>query len=188
MKYYAILDTNVLVSALLKTGSVPGQVAAEAMHGDIIPILNDEIIAEYEDVLRRPKFHFDSKAVTVFLDELKKRAVYSDYGLIDDEIPDAKDVVFYAVLMEKRNVGYPRRWEMMNITYNKTPAGSPIHMMVSRRSFLTFPCGNDSLFSPCIPTLQNPGRTGSSCTAEPCRPRLLHEPDVPNTLLGNPHP
>jgi hypothetical protein len=33
---------------------------------------------------------------------LKKRAVYSDYGLIDDEIPDAKDVVFYAVLMEKR--------------------------------------------------------------------------------------
>jgi predicted nucleic acid-binding protein len=102
MKYYAILDTNVLVSALLKTGSVPGLVAAEAMHGDIIPILNDEIIAEYEDVLRRPKFHFDSKAVTVFLDELKKRAVYSDYGLIDDEIPDAKDVVFYAVLMEKR--------------------------------------------------------------------------------------
>ena len=33
---------------------------------------------------------------------LKKRAVYSDYGLIEDEIPDPKDVVFYAVLMEKR--------------------------------------------------------------------------------------
>ena len=36
MKYYAILDTNVLVSAMLKAGSVPGLVALEAMSGDII--------------------------------------------------------------------------------------------------------------------------------------------------------
>ena len=102
MKYYAVIDTNVLVSAMLKTGSMPGQVAAEALNGDIIPILNDEIIAEYEDVLNRPKFRFDKRAVKVLLDELKKRAVYSDYGLIEDEIPDPKDVVFYAILMEKR--------------------------------------------------------------------------------------
>lgn len=102
MKYYAVLDTNVLVSAMLKTGSVPGQIAAEALNGDIIPVLNDEIVAEYEDVLSRPKFRFDKKAINVFLDELKKRSVYSDYGLIEDEIPDSKDVIFYAVLMEKR--------------------------------------------------------------------------------------
>lgn len=102
MKYYAVIDTNVLVSAMLKNGSVPGQVAAEALYGDIIPIINDEILAEYEDVLNRPKFRFDKGAVKVFLDELKKRAVYTDYGLIEDEIQDSKDVVFYAVLMEKR--------------------------------------------------------------------------------------
>ena len=102
MKYYAVLDTNVLVSAMLKTGSAPAQVVAEALNGNIIPVLNDEIIAEYEDVLNRPKFRFDKKAVSVLLDELKKRAVYSDYGLIEDALPDSKDVVFYAVLMEKR--------------------------------------------------------------------------------------
>jgi putative PIN family toxin of toxin-antitoxin system len=102
VKYYAVLDTNVIVSAMLKSRSVPGQVTAEAMHGDIIPVLNDKIIAEYEDVLNRPKFRFDKKAVKVFLDELKKRAIYSDYGMITDELPDPKDVVFYAVLMEKR--------------------------------------------------------------------------------------
>lgn len=100
---YAVLDTNVLVSAMLKNSSVPGQVAAEALKGDIIPVLNDEIIAEYEDVLKRPKFRFDAKAVKVFLEELKKRAVYADYGMIEDGIPDPKDFVFYAVLMEKRN-------------------------------------------------------------------------------------
>lgn len=102
MKYYAVLDTNVLVSAMLKNGSVPGSVAAEALTGDIIPVLNDDILAEYEDVLNRPKFSFNKKAVRVFLDELKKRAVYTDYGMIEDEIPDPKDIVFYAVLMEKR--------------------------------------------------------------------------------------
>ena len=79
MKYYAVLDTNVLVSAMLRTGSVPGRVAAEAMNGDIIPVLNDDILEEYEDVLRRPKFGFDDRAVRVFLDELKRRAVYTDH-------------------------------------------------------------------------------------------------------------
>ena len=36
------------------------------------------------------------------MNELKKRAVYTDAGLIDEDIPDPKDVIFYAVLMEKR--------------------------------------------------------------------------------------
>jgi putative PIN family toxin of toxin-antitoxin system len=102
MKYYAVIDTNVIVSAMLKTNSIPSQVMAEALKGDIIPVLNDDIIAEYEDVLSRPKFHFEQKAVQIFLDELKKRAVYSEQGLFEDEIPDSGDVVFYAVLMEKR--------------------------------------------------------------------------------------
>ena len=102
MKYFAVLDTNVLVSALLKSGSSPWKVAAEALIGDIIPVLNDDIIAEYEDVLRRPKFKFEERAVRILLDDLKRRAVYADDGAIEDIIPDPKDVAFYAVLMEKR--------------------------------------------------------------------------------------
>lgn len=47
MRYYAIIDTNVLVSGMLKNGSVPSQIMSEALNGDIIPVLNDEIIAEY---------------------------------------------------------------------------------------------------------------------------------------------
>ena len=102
MKYYAVLDTNVLVSALLKNGSIPWLVAEEALHGDIIPVLNDDIWAEYEDVLNRPKFKFEKRAVSVLLSELRKRAVFAEPSLIEDVVPDPKDVVFYAVLMEKR--------------------------------------------------------------------------------------
>ena len=102
MKNYAVIDTNVLASALLRNGSVPSLVLAETLKGDIIPILNDEIMAEYTDVLNRPKFSFNKAAVQVLLNELAKRCVYSDYNDIFEEIPDPKDVVFYAVLMEKR--------------------------------------------------------------------------------------
>ena len=102
MTYYAVLDTNVLVSALLKNSSVPWQVAEEALHGDIIPVLNDDILMEYEDVLNRPKFKFEKRTIDIFLNDLKKRAVYAEAGLIEDLVPDPKDVVFYAVLMEKR--------------------------------------------------------------------------------------
>ena len=102
MTYYAILDTNVLVSALLKNGSIPWQVMEEAMRGDIIPVINDSILAEYENVLKRPKFKFDKRAVKVFLDEIKKRAVFAEPGLFEDVVLDEKDVIFYAVLMEKR--------------------------------------------------------------------------------------
>ena len=54
MKYYAVIDTNVLVSALLKSASIPGIVARESLEGQIIPLLNDEIITEYRAVLSRP--------------------------------------------------------------------------------------------------------------------------------------
>ena len=102
MKWYAVLDTNVLVSAMLKPDSIPGQVMAEAMHGKIIPVLNDSILEEYADVLHRPKFSFGKQAVHVFLQDIIKRAIYSDAGPVEDVLPDPKDVVFYAVLMEKR--------------------------------------------------------------------------------------
>jgi len=104
MTCFAVLDTNVLVSALLKNGSVPWQVAEEALRGDIIPVVNDEILAEYESVLNRPKFNFEKSTINIFLNDLKKRAVYVEAGNIEDVIPDLKDVVFYAVLMEKRKV------------------------------------------------------------------------------------
>ncbi|MBQ6504559.1 MAG: putative toxin-antitoxin system toxin component, PIN family [Flexilinea sp.] len=102
MKYYAVLDTNVIVSALLKTGSVPGQIAAEALLGDIIPVLNQDIIWEYEDVLKRPKFKFNESVIDVLLDDLKRRAVFVDAASVNEIMPDPKDVIFYAVLMEKR--------------------------------------------------------------------------------------
>ncbi len=102
MHYYAVIDTNVLVSAMLKFQSIPGQIANEALLGNLIPLLCDEIVAEYMEVLSRPKFKFDPKVVDVFIDGIIDRGIFVDAVPVTEIIPDPKDIVFYEVVMEGR--------------------------------------------------------------------------------------
>lgn len=102
MKYYAVIDTNVLVSAVLRWDSVPGCVLEHAFVGNIIPLLNEQIINEYAEVLTRPKFHFDREKVNVIIDGMMKRGIFVDPGDTGIVLPDPKDVVFYEIVMEKR--------------------------------------------------------------------------------------
>lgn len=55
MKIYAVIDTNVLVSALLakRPDSASVQILERLFSGDIIPMYNEEIVAEYVEVLSR---------------------------------------------------------------------------------------------------------------------------------------
>lgn len=102
MKYFAIIDTNVLVSAMLKWQSVPGNVMEFVLDGFIIPVLNKEIVAEYRTVLARSKFRLDEEIITDIIDSLENVGFYVDAETIDIELPDSKDRVFYEVVMEKR--------------------------------------------------------------------------------------
>ena len=102
MKYYAVIDTNVLVSAMLKYKSIPGSIMELSLTGTIIPVLNAAIIREYWDVLSRPKFHLTEEIVKNIIDSIRNVAVCVDGEPTDIELPDVKDRVFYEVVMEKR--------------------------------------------------------------------------------------
>jgi putative PIN family toxin of toxin-antitoxin system len=102
MKRYAVIDTNVLVSAMLKWQSVPGNILGFAFSGTIIPVLNEEIVAEYREVLMRDKFHFTQEIVDDVIHALEDQGEYIDIANMEYELPDPKDVVFYAIVMEKR--------------------------------------------------------------------------------------
>ncbi len=102
MRCYAVIDTNVLVSAILKSQSSPWQIANAALLGELIPLLCDEIIAEYREVLAHPKFHFDPEVVDVLIDGIIDRGIFVDAVPIEEIIPDPKDIVFYEVVMEGR--------------------------------------------------------------------------------------
>ena len=102
MKCYAVIDTNVLVSALLKWDSIPGQVVQQTYAHKIIPVFNDSILQEYEEVLSREKFHFPKETVEFLLSRLK--AIGESMTTVESLVgnfPDPKDVVFFEVTMEK---------------------------------------------------------------------------------------
>ena len=74
MKYYAVIDTNVLVSAMLKWQSIPGKILELTFNGIIIPVINDEIVSEYRTVLSRPKFKLPEEIVNDIVSEIEEKA------------------------------------------------------------------------------------------------------------------
>ena len=101
-KYYAVIDTNVVVSAALRWKSVPGSIIEMALSQIIVPVLNDEIVSEYREVLSRPKFKLTKDIVDDIISGISKNAIYVDESTSEIELPDPKDRVFYEVTMEER--------------------------------------------------------------------------------------
>lgn len=102
MKYFAVIDTNVVVSAMLKKDSMPALVLREVLLGNINILVNEEILEEYLEVLSRNKFQFPSNSVANLINELKKQAIYVDALPIEEHMPDPDDAVFYEIVMEAR--------------------------------------------------------------------------------------
>ena len=102
MTRYGVIDTNVLVSAMLKWDSVPGLVLKHVFDGNLVPLLNDKILEEYQEVLLRKKFPFLEEDVNIVLENLQERGAFVNAGRLNIELPDVKDIVFYEVVMEKR--------------------------------------------------------------------------------------
>ena len=102
MKFYAVIDTNVLVSAMLKWNSVPGNIMELVFSGTIVPLLNEQIVKEYRDVLSRPKFHLTDTIIGNVINEIDRLGLYLDAETTNVIFPDPKDTVFYEIVMEKR--------------------------------------------------------------------------------------
>jgi putative PIN family toxin of toxin-antitoxin system len=102
---YAVIDTNVLVSAMLTHSKQSATfLVMEAMIANkIIPLFNEEIISEYEDVLHRAKFGFSEVEVSQYLKSLRQAGIHSQRITSTEYFPDPKDVVFYEVALSKED-------------------------------------------------------------------------------------
>ncbi|EOS25591.1 hypothetical protein C806_01718 [Lachnospiraceae bacterium 3-1] len=65
MEYYALIDTNVLLSALPSKNkdSATVKVLDAVFEGKIIPLYHQDILAEYDEVFHREKFHLHEKTL-----------------------------------------------------------------------------------------------------------------------------
>lgn len=102
MTYYAVIDTNVLVSAMLKWQSVPGSILEFSLEGIVVPVLSEEIVEEYKAVLERPKFGLGDDIISDIISSIEKVGLFVDSEEIDIDLPDPKDRVFYEAVMEQR--------------------------------------------------------------------------------------
>lgn len=102
---YAVIDTNVLVSALLtsKSDTATVQVIEAFLNGQIIPLYNEEIINEYEIVLNRPAFHFSEEKVNLYISSIRQKGLLASRIPSNFEFPDSDDAVFYEVALSKED-------------------------------------------------------------------------------------
>lgn len=99
MKYYAVIDTNVIVSSMLCKTSYPGRILELIKNNTITPLYCSEIIDEYQDVLIRNKFGFDEKEVHDLIKTIVKNGKDYERTETNEKFVDEDDVVFYEVVM-----------------------------------------------------------------------------------------
>jgi len=104
MTCYAVIDTNVLVSALLSShdDAATVLVVKKLFSGEVIPLFSNEILKEYNEVLRRAKFHFSERTVSILLQTIEKYGELVFPTPTGELLPDMKDLPFYEVVVERQ--------------------------------------------------------------------------------------
>lgn len=103
MKYYAVIDTNVVVSSMLKQKSIPWQILNLVDRNIITPLLNEEILNEYIDVITRNKFNFDKSLVDDTISRIKTKAIYIEREETIEDFIDKDDIVFFEIVLSVRS-------------------------------------------------------------------------------------
>ena len=105
MKIFAVIDTNVIVSALISrhTDSATVMVLNSVFSEHIIPVYNEDILNEYATVLRRKKFNFSEDFINETITTIKDKGLHSERVNSGETLPDAKDLVFYEVALSQED-------------------------------------------------------------------------------------
>jgi uncharacterized protein len=92
-----VLDTNVLVSGLITPFGPSGEILRMVFSGGLTLCLDARILAEYKDVLHRPKFKFNKDHIAVLLDFIKQYGQFTSSSPLKKRLPDINDEAFLEV-------------------------------------------------------------------------------------------
>ena len=109
-----VIDTNIIVSALLSPEGTAFQILLDVLDGKYEVLISKEIYEEYDEVLRRPKFNFDKDIIDYLLSWFRRNAIWIEVTKSDIAMPDEKDRIFFDVakcckarLLTGNNKHYP---------------------------------------------------------------------------------
>ena len=106
MKKYVVIDTNVLVSALItRNENAPTvKILKYLSQNKIVPVYSSEIVKEYYEVLRREKFKLSEEIVLAVVKDIVNNGLeVRDIVEVKEDMPDPTDVIFYAVTLATRD-------------------------------------------------------------------------------------
>lgn len=98
---FAVIDTNVIVAALLTRheDAATVRVLRAVADGRVVPLFNAAILSEYRDVLLRPHFQFEKGLVEQLVSTIADMGLDVDAESYDQPMPDEKDRVFFEVAL-----------------------------------------------------------------------------------------
>jgi putative PIN family toxin of toxin-antitoxin system len=84
-----VLDTNILVSAMLTINGNSARIISMALEGKLSVCYNSTILLEYNNVLYRPQFNFNAKKVQNIVSTITECGIeliptVSDFPMIDE--------------------------------------------------------------------------------------------------------
>ena len=102
---YAVIDTNIFVSALIthNSNASTARVLENLLLHRIIPLYNDDIIKEYDEVLHRAKFKLSEEQISTVIEHVKENGIDSSRFPYAGEMPDEDDRVFYEICLSKED-------------------------------------------------------------------------------------
>lgn len=92
-----VLDTNVLVSALLSPAGPPAAIVNASLDGTLAVLIDNRILFEYDDVLGRTKFRFDPRDARAFLEFFRREGEYVSATASPVTTKDPADLPFLEV-------------------------------------------------------------------------------------------
>jgi putative PIN family toxin of toxin-antitoxin system len=92
----AVIDTNVLVSALISPSGNEALLLLAVKQGLVRPCFSPAVLKEYSEVLARPKFAFSPDEITAVIDLLQRQGDLLHPAPLPGISPDPKDDKFMA--------------------------------------------------------------------------------------------
>lgn len=89
-----VVDTNVLVAGLLSPFGPPGEIVRMIASGALCLCFDARILTEYEEVLGRAKFRFDSEHIQALLEQITMEGFSVAGNPLPVRLPDPTDEPF----------------------------------------------------------------------------------------------
>jgi len=97
-----VLDTNVIVSGILRPYSKAAAILRLVATGTIKLAYDLRILSEYQDVLNRPKFPFTRADTNIFLNQVEKEGILVSVMPLKFRLPGPDDEPFLEVALGAR--------------------------------------------------------------------------------------